>query len=89
MGSEDPVPARQFIETGTEPEYFVTKIRTEDAGGGNVRVMCYNLRHNKDYVLLFTAICPSDALITMGKQAMQAGAEAHNLAMWGELKTEH
>ena len=81
MATSKPGPIREASETGLEPEYFVTETRMELAGGGNIRVYCYAERHGK-LQLLYTAIVPAPLLTIMGRKAMQAGAEAHNLEMW-------
>lgn len=82
MGSlAKPELVREYFETGTEPEFFVTEIRLEDAGAGNVRVFAYNLKHQRDAHLLFTVIVPIQDIIKMGRQAMDAGTGAFNALM--------
>lgn len=84
-----PAQNREFIETGREPEYFCTFTRTEPAGNGNVRIFCYAERHKDQFHLLYTVIVPAQALAGMGRRAMEASSEAHNLATWDPEVTEH
>lgn len=65
-----------FFESGNEKEYFVTKIRTEDAGNGNVRVYAYRVNHGNEWHLLYTAVVPALELTEMGRQCVAAGSEA-------------
>jgi hypothetical protein len=65
-----------LIETGNEPEYFVTAIRTEPAGGGNTRLYAYNVRHGNELHLLFTAVIPGAPLAVMGSQLREAAVTA-------------
>ena len=81
MATSQPPKMREAVESGLEPEFFVTETRMEPAGGGNIRVYCYAERHGV-LQLLYTAVVPAPLLAVMGRQAMQAGADAHNLEMW-------
>lgn len=80
-GSSKPQPEREYVETGGEPGYFVSEIRTETVGG-NITVYAYQLRHGKDLHLLFTATVSAKDLATMARQAMEAAADAHNVEEW-------
>lgn len=79
--SRQPEPKKTF-ETGAEPEFFATHVRMEPAGGGNIRVFVYSERHGAELHLLFTTVVPSQALAVMGRQALAASGDAHNLAVW-------
>lgn len=82
MGSSKPNVAREYTETGTEPEFVVSDIQIEDAGAGNVRVYAYASRHGTHFPLQFTAFISAVDLMKMARKAMHAAAEAHNVAMW-------
>lgn len=81
MAFSKPKPVREYIETGSEPEYYVMETRYEAIGNGNVRRYAYVLRNN-EFHLIHTEIIPAEALIEMGRKAMQISAEAHNILMW-------
>lgn len=82
MENAKPEPEREYIESGSEPEYFATSFRMESAGAGNIRVYVYSERHHKELHLLFTAVVPAQALAMMGRQALTAAGDAHNIAVW-------
>jgi hypothetical protein len=75
-------------ETGREPEYYITETKYETIGNGNVRRYAYVLRNNELH-LVHTEIIPADALILMGRKAMQIGSDAFNLDQWDQDRTEH
>lgn len=87
MASSHPVPSREYLETGGEPEFFITNTRFEDAGGGNVRVFAYSLRNGKLHCQ-FTVVVPAPELATMGRQALMVASEAHNVSQWTDDMTE-
>lgn len=89
MASRVPPADMRVFETGAEPEYFITHMRTELAGNGNVRVFAYALRRKTELHLLYTVIIPGEALTVMGRQCLQAGPEAHNLSMWNADTEAH
>lgn len=88
MGTKDPAPIREYVELGTEPEYFVTEMRAELMDGGNVRVFGYNLR-NGQYHLLYTVVVPLKNLARMGRQLAQVQAEAQDIGDFTDEMTEH
>lgn len=88
MASRKQGPAREFVETGHEPEYVANHTTYESAPGGNIRGFVWKLLHGK-YVLQYTFVASATELVSMGRQAMQAGADGHNLAQWEEFPTEH
>lgn len=79
---------REFVETGSEPEYVANYTTYESAPGGNMRGFVWKLLHGR-YVLQYTFVATAGELVSMGRQAMQAGADLHNLAQWEEFPTEH
>jgi hypothetical protein len=81
--------AYQYIETGREPEYFVTHVRTEPADGDNIRVMAYAKRHTNELHLLYTAIVPPACLAIIGRQCLHAASAGHNLIILAEAPPTH
>lgn len=73
--------AFEFIETGTEPEYFVTATRFEPAGNGNIRIYCYSSR-GRYLRLLYTTVMSAQDMARTSRDAGQAAAIAHNLKLW-------
>lgn len=88
MGHAKPQPVGELFETGTEPEFFITDTRLEDAGGGNVRIFCYARRKLNELHLLYTVVVPAESLVAMARKAMHAASDSHNLRIW-EADTEH
>lgn len=78
---------RNFIETGTEPEFFVTHTRTEAASGGNVRIFCYSERHKGEFQLLYIAVVPAKELAEIARRGLAASSDASNLEQWGDDST--
>jgi hypothetical protein len=82
MATGKPGPKREVApETGLEPEYTPNECRFEAVGNGNIRVYAYGLRHG-ELRLLFTCLVAAAELAIMGRQALHAGADGHNLEMW-------
>lgn len=75
----------EYIETGTEPEFYITELRTEAAGGGNIRILAYNLRHGALY-LVYTAIMPAAAAPNCARQVLAA---SHNETTWRSPEMAH
>jgi hypothetical protein len=69
-----------MIETGTEPEYFVTTIpKFEVMAGGLIRI--YLATQKGDTLRLeYTAIVPADSLASMGRTCLHMAAEGHTWA---------
>lgn len=88
MATQTPRLQREYVETGTEPEFTVNHTTYESAPGGNMRGFVWKLIHGR-YVLQYTFMATSLELVQMGREAMQVGAEAHNMMQWEEFKTEH
>jgi hypothetical protein len=63
---------RNYIETGAEPEFFVTHTRTEAASGGNVRIFCYSERHKNEFQLLYIAVVPAKELAEIARRGLAA-----------------
>lgn len=83
MAYGKPQPEREYVHTGREPEYYVNLTKYEDAGNGNVRRYAYVLRDD-EYHLVHTEIIPAEALVIMGRKAMQIGADSHNAAIFSK-----
>jgi hypothetical protein len=82
MASGKPQPSREFFETGSEPEFFVTFHKWEPAGGGNVRCFAYAERRPGQFHLLYTTIMPMADMGQSARRALHAIADAHNIAQW-------
>ncbi len=72
----------EYVETGNEPEYFITHTRAERAGGGNLRIYGYNQRGN-ELRLVYTVIVPATALEHIARRGLHAATEEANLDIWG------
>lgn len=88
MASAKPQQDREFFETGREPEYFCTFTKIEPAGHGNTRIFCYAEKHPGEFHLVYTVVIPAESLAGMGRRAMEASADIHNLSQWTEDMTE-
>ncbi len=84
MGSINSATEPIYIETGMEPEFFMTHSRTEDAGNGNVRIFCYCERRRGQFILLYTVVVPAVKLAGIARR----GLGASNLA-FENLETAH
>jgi len=76
---------RIYVESGLEPEFFICgEIKTEDAGGGNIRVMHYAHKRG-DLVLQFTEVVPLGFLRHYAA-ALSASPRIHEQDgnIWGE-----
>ena len=77
----------EMLETGTEPEFFVTDVVAgESLPGGNVRMYCCARKRDK-LILLYTVVVPIENLAVMARQSAQIAAEAHNIALWDDFTT--
>jgi hypothetical protein len=70
---------RELIETGMEPEYFVSAMpRAEIASVGNVRLYLAAEKHGI-LRLEYTAVVPIELLAAMGRQLLDIAARGHNV----------
>lgn len=81
MAASRPKPEPRYIETGSEPAFPVDDIKIEIGPGGQVTVYAYHFRHGVAHCQ-FVASTSAKGLVEMGRKAIRAGADAHNLSMW-------
>lgn len=80
---------RQLIESGNEPEYFVTDIcKHEPMKNGMVRLYVGSERAGH-FKLEYTAIVPTASLAAMGRLCLQISADVHNLDIFTEGMSEN
>ena len=75
----------EIIETGSEPEYVASHVRFMPAGNGSVRAFVYKDVRPGVWRLECTHLIFGAELIKMGRGAMIAGADAHNIRQWEEM----
>lgn len=59
------------------PEFYVTTIRTEPAGGDNLRIFCC-VQRGSALEPVCSLIVPIDMLAANSRQCLQAAADHHN-----------
>jgi hypothetical protein len=78
-----------MIETGSEPEFFVTGIaKFEIMTGGLIRLYLATQKGHS-LRLEYTAIVPADALAAMGRACLHMAAEGHTWATFQEEARTH
>ncbi len=79
----------KLLETGNEPEFFVTGIaKFEMVPGGLIRLYLATQKGNC-LRLEYTAVVPADALALMGRACLQKAAESHTQATFREEARTH
>ena len=74
MGMHDKEP--QMADAYGIPEYFATHVRTEDAGGGCIRIYNCTLR-NGVLIPQYTVVFPAACLVTQAKLVFEASQRAY------------
>ncbi len=81
MGQFKELEPVDLIETGTEPEFFVTEILKADyLPDGNIRFYVGSRRGKNVVRLEFCVVTSVAAVSGMARKAIQLAAEAHNFA---------
>lgn len=88
MASSRQQPKPQYFEIGGEPEFIINDLKMESAGGGNIRIYCYALRHG-EYRLQFSVVATPAELADMARKVMHGAADAHNIQMWEDDSSTH
>jgi hypothetical protein len=85
-----PAEAKQIIETGNEPEYYVEDIaRVEPLGGGMVRLYIASERHNS-LRIEYTIVLRKEKLADIGRMCLCIAADTHNNdLLWMETEGAH
>ena len=74
---------RELYQTGTEPEFFITKIaKVEIVSGGSLRIYCASERQAM-HRLEYTVIVPTEMMAPMMQQLMYALANCERLRAGG------
>lgn len=86
MGSSSTIrrDAGDLLESGNEPEFFVTHLhKAEPAANGCLRLYFAQRRGNHS-VLLYTVVVAISDLAHIARTNLHNAADAHNLAIWAE-----
>lgn len=78
----------EYVEIGSEPEYFVSVTRYETMSDGNIRRYAY-VERGRELHLIHTEVIPARALMVMGQKAMRISQDEFNAAMFEDEMTEH
>jgi hypothetical protein len=83
MGMQSLIDALPTMETGTEPEYFITDARFELVDPHHIRVYAY-CRRRDELHLAYTVVVQTGGLMRMGRQALHACSPGQNMLEWLE-----
>jgi len=82
-------PDTALLETGSEPEFFVSGIaKFEFMAGGLIRLYLATQKGNC-LRLEYTAIVSADSLAAMGRACLQMAADSHTLTTFQEEVRAH